>query len=224
MDGIVLFADDSNVHSLDLFDEIQKVKWMGSVSVGILAHSGGPNPTLLTEDEKLNPPIPVQGPACNSSGHLIGWHTFNSIPYSKKSATFVGESATVLPGKMEWSGFVLNARMIWKDAEEGRPEWVKDLDKIGENGEEIESPLALVNDASFVEHLGNCGKKVMLWWMRVEARADSKFPSGWAFLYPFVLSSFFFFLESQRICGLSMDECVFRCVAFEWFGCIAHAF
>lgn len=179
MDGIVLFADDSNVHSLDLFDEIQKVKWMGSVSVGILAHSGGPDPSLLTEDEKLNPPIPVQGPACNSSGHLIGWHAFNSIPYSKKSATFVGESTTVLPEKMEWSGFVLNARMIWKDAEEGRPEWVKDLDKIGENGEEIESPLALVNDASFVEPLGDCGKKVMLWWMRVEARADSKFPAGW---------------------------------------------
>ncbi|KAJ3698947.1 hypothetical protein LUZ61_002652 [Rhynchospora tenuis] len=179
MDGIVLFADDSNVHSLDLFDEIQKVQWMGSVSVGILAHSGGPDRTLLTEDEKLNPPIPVQGPACNSSGHLIGWHTFNSIPYSEKSATFVGESATVLPGKMEWSGFVFNARMIWKEAEEGRPEWVKDLDKIGENGEEIESPLALVNDASFVEPLGDCGKKVMLWWMRVEARADSKFPPGW---------------------------------------------
>lgn len=179
MDGVVLFADDSNVHSLDLFDEVQKVKWMGSVSIGILAHSGRPDPALLTEDEKQNTPIPVQGPACNSSGHLIGWHTFNSIPYSEKSATFVGESATVLPGKMEWSGFVLNARMIWKDAEEGRPEWVKDLDKIGENGEEIESPLTLVNDASFVEPLGDCGKKVMLWWMRVEARADSKFPAGW---------------------------------------------
>ncbi|KAJ3695560.1 hypothetical protein LUZ60_000937 [Juncus effusus] len=178
MDGIVLFADESNTHSLDLFDEIQKVEWMGSFSLGILAHSGGPDRSLLTDEEKLNPPLPIQGPACNSSGQLTGFHTFNSIPYSEKSATYVGESATVLPNKMEWAGFVINARMVWKENEE-RPEWARDLDSVGENGEEIESPLALVNDASFVEPLGECGRKVMAWWMRVEARADSKFPPGW---------------------------------------------
>jgi len=33
-----------------------------------------------------------------------------------------------------------------------------------------------LNDPSSVEPLGNCGKKVILWWLRVEARADSKFP------------------------------------------------
>lgn len=182
MDGIVVFADDSNVHSMELFDEVQKVRWMGAVSVGILAHSGSAEPAaqqqqLLAEEERQNLPLPIQGPACNSSGQLAGWHTFNSLPYADRSATLVGEGATVLPRNLEWAGFVLNSRLLWKEAE-GKPEWARDLDAVGENGEEIESPLALVKDASFVEPLGNCGKKVLLWWLRVEARSDSKFPPG----------------------------------------------
>ncbi|ONM21617.1 putative beta-14-xylosyltransferase IRX14 [Zea mays] len=104
-------------------------------------------------------PLPVHGPACNSSGHLIGWHTFNSLPFSGKTATVVGEAAPVLPRDLEWAGFVLNSRMLWKEAD-GKPDWVKDLDAVGENGEEIENPLTLLNDPSSVEPLGNYGKKV----------------------------------------------------------------
>nr|QSV51952.1 GT43 [Urochloa ruziziensis] len=178
MDGVVVFADDSNVHSMELFDEVQKVQWMGAVSVGILAHTGAAEQPRLSEEDKQNMPLPVQGPSCNSSGHLAGWHTFNSLPFSGKTATVVGEAAPVLPRGLEWAGFVLNSRMLWKEAE-GKPDWVKDLDAVGENGEEIENPLVLLNDPSSVEPLGNCGKKVLLWWLRVEARADSKFPQGW---------------------------------------------
>ncbi|KAG0472212.1 hypothetical protein HPP92_016758 [Vanilla planifolia] len=180
LDGIVVFADDSNMHSMELFDEVQKVKWMGALSVGILVHSGMPSSTEKqpSEEEKKNAPLPVQGPACNSSGHLIGWHTFNSLPYVNNSAKIVGEAATVLPMKLEWSGFVLNSRLLWENVE-GKPDWVLNLDDVGKEGEEIESPLALLKDPSFIEPLGNCGKKVLLWWLRAEARADSKFPPGW---------------------------------------------
>ncbi|KAM0942742.1 putative 1,4-beta-D-xylan synthase [Dioscorea sansibarensis] len=183
LDGIVVFADDSNMHSMEMFDEIQSVKWMGAISLGILAHSGNSEIGVKTEEidvggEKKNSPLPIQGPACNSSGHLVGWHTFNSLPYAGKSATLVGDGAMVLPRKLEWAGFVLNSRLVWKEMEE-KPDWVRDLDTVGDKGEEIESPLALVKDASFVEPLGSCGRKVLLWWLRVEARADSKFPPGW---------------------------------------------
>ncbi|WOK98258.1 putative glucuronosyltransferase [Canna indica] len=182
LDGIVVFADDSNVHNMELFNEIQKVEWMGAVSVGILAHSAAPDLSSgrqPREGEKENSPLPIQGPACNSSGHLIGWHTFNTLPYAKKAATYVGDGVTVLPMKLEWSGFVMNSRLLWKEAE-GKPSWVRDLDDVGISGEEIESPLDLLKDASSVEPLGNCGKKVFLWWLRAEARFDSKFPAGWA--------------------------------------------
>ncbi|KAG1363941.1 Glycosyltransferase [Cocos nucifera] len=183
LEGIVLFADDSNVHSMELFDEIQKVKWMGAVSVGIIAHSGNTGmvaPRQLSKEEEENFPVPVQGPACNSSGQLAGWHTFNSLPYVNKSATFIGDGAMVLPQKLEWAGFVLNSRLLWEEAE-GKPDWVRNLDEVGMNKEGIESPLDLLKDASFVEPLGNCGKKVLLWWLRVEARYDSKFPPGLVF-------------------------------------------
>ncbi|KAK9109284.1 hypothetical protein Sjap_017344 [Stephania japonica] len=179
LDGILMFADDSNMHSMELFDEVQSVKWFGALSIGILTHSGRsedmPNLNAKVENEE-NFPVPVQGPACNSSGQLVGWHTFNSLPFAEKTATYIGDGATVLPRKLEWAGFVLNSRLLWKEAE-GKPEWVRDLETLDEDGM-IESPLSLLKDASFVEPLGNCGRKVMLWWLRVEARADSKFPPG----------------------------------------------
>ena len=183
MDGIVMFADDSNMHSMELFDEIQNVKWFGAVSVGILVHSGGADEALLTaaamvdkeaEENLRNPVVPVQGPACNASNKLVGWHTFNSLPYEGKSAVYIDDRATVLPRKLEWAGFVLNSRLLWKEAED-KPEWVKDMDLVDEN---IENPLALLKDPSMVEPLGSCGRQVLLWWLRVEARADSKFPPG----------------------------------------------
>lgn len=120
-------------------------------------------------------PVPIQGPACNSTGQLVGWLTFNSLPYADKRATYVDDRATVLSKKLEWAGFVLNSRLVWKEAE-GKPEWVRDLDLLDENGDELDSPLSLLKDASFIEPLGKCGRKVLLWWLRAEARVDSKFP------------------------------------------------
>lgn len=183
LDGIVMFADDSNMHSLELFDEVQRVNWIGAVSVGILVHSGDPDEPLQAEKpESEENSLPIQGPACNSSENLVGWHTFNTMPYAERSAVFIGDMGTVLPRKMEWAGFVLNSRLLWSDDGVDKPEWIKDLDSLGDEG--VESPLSLLKDHSVVEPLGSCGRKVLLWWLRVEARADSKFPSGWVINSP----------------------------------------
>ncbi|KAL2906333.1 putative beta-1 4-xylosyltransferase IRX14H [Bienertia sinuspersici] len=176
LDGIVVFADDSNMHSMEFFDEIQKVNEVGALSVGILVHSSDPNEHLQTEKmEDEGSSLPIQGPACNSSDNLVGWHTFDTSPYAEKSAVFIGDLGTVLPRKIEWAGFVLNSRLLWKEGTE-KPEWMNDLDTLADDG--VESPLSLLKDPSVVEPLGSCGRKVLLWWLRVEARADSKFPSG----------------------------------------------
>eukprot|EP00252_Welwitschia_mirabilis_P009979 TRINITY_DN22984_c0_g1_i1.p1 TRINITY_DN22984_c0_g1~~TRINITY_DN22984_c0_g1_i1.p1 ORF type:complete len:524 (+),score=64.25 TRINITY_DN22984_c0_g1_i1:248-1819(+) len=187
LDGIVMFADDSNTHSLELFDEIQSVKWFASLSVGILAQPGnseisqmdeqGQRKTNLNDDKDGNIPLPVQGPACNSSGNLVGWHTFNSIPYAQQSARFIDDASMVLPRRLEWAGFVLNSKIIWKNSE--KPSWVRRWDEWIVDVNAVESPLSLLNDDSFVEPLGRCGRRILLWWLRVEARADSKFPPGW---------------------------------------------
>ncbi|KAI4314993.1 hypothetical protein L6164_027847 [Bauhinia variegata] len=181
LDGIVMFADDSNVHSMELFDEIQSVKRIGAVSVGILVHSTDTDEsssTLQREGEEEATTVPVQGPACNSSNQLVGWHTFNSLRYVGKSAVQIDDHAPVLPRKLEWSGFVMNSRLLWKDGDD-KPEWIKDIDALDGVDEEIESPLSLLKDTSMVEPLGSCGRQVMLWWLRVEARTDSKFPPRW---------------------------------------------
>ena len=170
-----MFADDSNMHSMELFDEIQNVKWFGAVSVGILANSVNTDETVDQKEEEENSRMPVQGPACNTSNMLAGWHTFNTLPFAGKIAVYIDDRATVLPRKLEWSGFVLNSRLLWKDGGD-KPEWIKDIDML--DGD-IESPLGLVKDPSVVEPLGSCGRRVLLWWLRVEARADSKFPPRW---------------------------------------------
>jgi len=191
LDGIVMFADDSNMHSMELFDEIQRVKWVGAVSVGILAHSSNPDEeesSVAQKDDIENSPMPVQGPACNASDQLVGWHTFNSLPYEGKSAKYIGDMATVLPRKLEWAGFVLNSRLLWKENQHDKPEWVKDLDTVGGDGEDIETPLSLLIDPSVVEPLGSCGRKILLWWLRVEARADSQFPARWIIDTPLEVS------------------------------------
>ncbi|XP_022775161.1 probable beta-1,4-xylosyltransferase IRX14 [Durio zibethinus] len=176
LDGIVMFADDSNMHSMELFDEIQNVKWFGAVSVGILVNAANTDETAdQKKDEEENARMPVQGPACNASNMLAGWHTFNTLPFAGKSAVYIDDRATVLPRKLEWSGFVLNSRLLWKDGGD-KPEWIRDIDML--DGD-IDSPLGLVKDPSVVEPLGSCGRQVLLWWLRVEARADSKFPPRW---------------------------------------------
>jgi len=169
LDGIVMFVDDSNMHSMELFDEIQNVKWVGAFSIGILVHSGG------AEEASA---IPVQGPACNATNNLVGWHTFKPLRYVGKSAVYIDDLAPVLPRKIEWAGFVLNSRLLWRDLDD-RPEWIKDLQVLDEIDEDIESPLSLLRDTSVVEPLGSCGRHVLLWWLRVEARTDSKFPARW---------------------------------------------
>ncbi|XP_022843727.1 probable beta-1,4-xylosyltransferase IRX14H [Olea europaea var. sylvestris] len=184
LDGIMVFADESNMHSMELFDEIQNVEWFGAVSVGILPHSGGSEGIELSaasredNDKNENSQMPVQGPVCNSSNQFVGWHTFNMLPLMERSARYVGDRAVVLPRKLEWAVFILNSRLVWKDIED-KPAWVKDLDVVGREREDIESPLSLLEDPSVVEPLGSCGCKIMLWWLRVEARADSKFPARW---------------------------------------------
>ncbi|KAK8693113.1 hypothetical protein V6N13_070707 [Hibiscus sabdariffa] len=176
LDGIVMFADDSNVHTMELFDEIQNLKWFGAVSVGILVKTANANVSADRKNgEDENHGFPVQGPSCNATGMLTGWYTFNSLPFAGKTDAYIGDRATVSPRKFEWSGFVFNSRLLWKDGG-GKPDWIKDIDTL--DGD-IDSPLCLVKDRSMVEPLGSCGRQVLVWWLRVEAHADSKFPPRW---------------------------------------------
>ncbi|CAH8335613.1 unnamed protein product [Eruca vesicaria subsp. sativa] len=174
LDGVVVFVDDSNMHSMEFFDEVQSVRWFGAVSVGILLARSGNELSM----------VPIQGPSCDSSGKVVGWHVFDTKPYGTNGKG--GVMKMMMGSKMEWAGFVLNSRLVWEEGGgDDRPSWVKDVDKLLDGDEGVDDGvLSLVKDASMVEPLGSCGRRVLLWWLRVEARADSKFPPGWIIKSP----------------------------------------
>lgn len=171
-----MFADDSNVYSMQFFDVVQKVQWVGALPLGILGHAGfedpapSKSPGVLRKSE-----LQVQAPACDTSGSIKGWHAFGSLPLDGELVMRERDLET----KLEWAGFVLNARAVW-EAKPDRPKWIKEWMEWAhpEEGQYFEM-RSMVSDESKVEALGACGREdaVLVWWARMEARSDSKFPS-----------------------------------------------
>ena len=186
LDGIVLFTDASNTYSLDFFEKAHKVKWIGAFSVGIL------NPTDLIHNDLGNTKqnsiakadyssdlkieftskylLPLQGPACNANGYVVGWY---DIKDSKQNTGF--------ENSLEWSGFAINSRILWKDHR--KPSWIKHWNDVFglENEISLKSPLAFLRNASYIEPLGNCGRDVLLWKFPSMDHIDDDFPARFVF-------------------------------------------
>ena len=157
MDGVVVFADENGILRTELFDEAQKVESVGAVPVGILGEDEGTKESFL------------QAPACDAAGKLVGYHV------SEETLLPAERSDMLLSSRLEWAGFVLNARVLWESGE--RPEWVRDLDAIVDGGgKHLHSPLALVTDAARVEPLAGCGQAALAWSLRSDALREVKFP------------------------------------------------
>lgn len=179
LEGVVVFADDSNVYSMQFFDAVQKVQWVGALPVGILGHAGFEEPALSRTEEFPKPfDLPVQAPICDTPGNIKGWHAFGSLSLDGELVKRDRNEEM----KLEWAGFVLNARAVWA-AEPDRPKWIREWVEWAhpEVGQHIEL-RSIVRDETKVEALGRCGSEeaVLVWWTRMEARSDSKFPSRWA--------------------------------------------
>jgi hypothetical protein len=181
LEGIIVFVDDCNTHSLEFFAEARRTKWLGAFSIGLLRHSGAgvagnddDNDDHENVDEKdyRAYTLPVQGPKCDSNCRFIGWYT----PRKAKEMSDLRAARGIL----EWAGFSFNAKLLWEG--EGVPEGLRSWDEIltdSSRSPSIESPLQFVSTGkamSVIEPLGNCGRDILLWWFRVEARPDSKFP------------------------------------------------
>lgn len=160
MDGVVVFADENGILRTELFDEAQKVKSVGAVPVGVLSEDEGTSESFL------------QAPACDAAGKLVGYHV------SEETVLPANRSDMLLSSRLEWAGFVVNARVLWEGAAE-RPEWVRDLDAIDDGTAAtayVASPLALVTDAGLVEPLVNCAQAALAWSLRSDTLHEVKFP------------------------------------------------
>lgn len=165
LDGIVLFVDDSSTHSLDFFNEARKTKWMGALSIGLLTDSSTVEKQFTTNFSSF----PVQGPVCNTDGHITGWYIPSMIATNQETYEWRA---------LKWAGFSLNAKLLWEDYD--KPAGFKNWNELFElKKSSIQSPLDFARNVTLVEPLGDCGRSVLLWSLRVEARADSKFPPRW---------------------------------------------
>lgn len=161
LDGVVVFADYSNTYSLDFFDEVQKVNWVGAFSIGVLPHSGSLKSLKVVPEEtqdgllvavakvtnRSSNLISLQSSACNSSGHVVGWHA------SMENGTSQGIGSI---RSLEWSVFAFNARLLWVYQE--LPTWIRSWNELfGGNHTLVRSPLDFVKNSSHIEPLGRCG-------------------------------------------------------------------
>ncbi|KAI7738863.1 hypothetical protein M8C21_020453 [Ambrosia artemisiifolia] len=152
LDGIVYFADDDNVYSLQLFDEIREISRFGTWPVAMLAQSK--NKATL------------EGPVCNGS-QVIGWHTNEK---SKRLRRF----------HVDMSGFAFNSTILWDPKRWKKPSsaLIRQLDTIKEGFQETTFIEQLVEDESQMEATPLGCSKIMNWHLHLEAH-QLGYPRGW---------------------------------------------
>ncbi|CAK8568847.1 unnamed protein product [Lathyrus sativus] len=154
LDGIVYFADDDNVYSVDLFQQMREIRRFGTWIVAKLSEgtSGG---------------IVFQGPICNGS-EVIGWHTNNDS--DRKSKRFHAEI----------SGFAFNSTILWERKKWHRPllERIRQLESAKENLWISMLIEQVVEDESQMEGLMNDCSRVMVWRIDLES-SHSFYPRKW---------------------------------------------
>ncbi|XP_022981009.1 probable beta-1,4-xylosyltransferase IRX9H [Cucurbita maxima] len=154
LDGIVYFADDDNIYSLELFDSLRDIGRFGTWPVAMLAQNK--NKAIL------------EGPVCNGS-QVIGWHTNEK---SKRLRRF----------HVDMSGFAFNSTILWDPKRWRRPtsKPIRQLDTVKEGFQETTFIEQVVEDESQMEGVPTGCSKVMNWHLHLEV-PNSFYPSGWVF-------------------------------------------
>ncbi|KAK9166134.1 hypothetical protein Scep_001325 [Stephania cephalantha] len=152
LDGIVYFADDDNIYSLELFESLRKTSRFGTWPVAMLAHNK--NKAIL------------EGPVCNGS-QVVGWHTNEK---SKRLRRF----------HVDMSGFAFNSTILWDAKRWHRPMSgpIRQLDTVKEGFQETTFIEQIVEDESQMEGLPHGCSVIMNWHLHLEAR-NFGHPKGW---------------------------------------------
>ncbi|XP_057822504.2 probable beta-1,4-xylosyltransferase IRX9H [Cryptomeria japonica] len=153
LDGIVYFADDNNVYTLELFEQLREIKRFGTWPVSWIAHN----------KKKAF----LEGPVCNST-KVIGWHTNER---KKRVCRF----------HLSMLGFAFNSTILWDPLKWGRPtvEHIRQLDTGKDGVQETQFVEQVVEDESQMEGLADGCSKIMVWNLHLEA-SGLAYPSGWS--------------------------------------------
>ncbi|CAI5468522.1 unnamed protein product [Closterium sp. Yama58-4] len=150
LDGIMYFADDDNIYSLELFEEMRAIKRFGTWPVAML-QQGKSRATL-------------EGPVCEG-GRVIGWHTNE-------------KSRRVRRFHVDMCGFAFNSTILWNPSLWRRPtdQPIRQLDSVKEGFQETTFIEQLVADESQMEALADDCSRVLVWHVHLEAPRISPFP------------------------------------------------
>ncbi|XP_022772999.1 LOW QUALITY PROTEIN: probable beta-1,4-xylosyltransferase IRX9H [Durio zibethinus] len=152
LDGIVFFADDDNVYTLELFERLRTISCFGAWPVAMLAQSK--NKAIL------------EGPVCNAS-QVIGWHTNEK---SKRLRRF----------HVDMSGFAFNSTILWDQRRWGCPfsNPIRQLDNVKEGFQETTFIEQVVEDESQMEGIPPGCSRIMNWHLHLDA-GNLVYPKGW---------------------------------------------
>ncbi|CAN7127406.1 unnamed protein product [Brassica rapa subsp. narinosa] len=153
LDGIVYFADDDNVYSLELFESLREIRRFGTWPVAMLAPSK--NKAIL------------EGPVCNGS-QVIGWHTNEK---SKRLRRF----------HVDMSGFAFNSTILWDPKRWKRPftHPTRQLDTVREGFQQETTFIEqVVADESDMEGVPSACSRILNWHLHLDA-LDVPYPQGW---------------------------------------------
>lgn len=152
LDGIVYFADDDNIYSLELFYSLRNISRFGTWPVAMLAQSK--NKAIL------------EGPVCNGS-QVFGWHTNEK---SKRLRRF----------HVDMSGFAFNSTILWDPKRWKRPTSIpiRQLDTVKEGFQETTFIQQIVEDESQMEGTPAGCATIMNWHLHLHTQR-LEYPKGW---------------------------------------------
>ncbi|KAJ4966176.1 hypothetical protein NE237_018025 [Protea cynaroides] len=152
LDGIVYFADDDNIYSLELFESMREIRRFGTWPVAMLAQ--GKNKAIL------------EGPVCNGS-LVVGWHTNEK---SKRLRRF----------HVDMSGFAFNSTILWDPKRWHLPisDPIRQQDTVKEGFQETTFIKQVVEDESQMEAIPLGCSRVVNWHLHLEVCSHA-YPKGW---------------------------------------------
>nr|XP_043614078.1 probable beta-1,4-xylosyltransferase IRX9H [Erigeron canadensis] len=152
LDGIVYFADDTNIYSTELFDHMKQIRRFGTWPVAKL--------------KKSTRVAAFVGPICNGT-QVVGWHTNNVM---RKFHRFHADLA----------GFGFNSTILWDPMRWHRPtrQPIRQLDTI-KNGLQVSTFIEqVVEDEIEMEGIPEYCSKILVWHLPMESSAVH--PQQWS--------------------------------------------
>ncbi|XVE71036.1 hypothetical protein DITRI_Ditri10aG0117800 [Diplodiscus trichospermus] len=155
LDGIVYFANEENIYSVDLFEQMRRIRRFGTWTVA-----------KQTWDKSRTV---VEGPVCNGT-QVIGWH-LNGL--SRRFRRFHAELL----------GFAFNSTILWDPKRWHRPtlEPIRQIDTVKDGFQASSFIEQLVEDESQMEGLLQDCSKIMVWELNVESY-NSFYPQKWSMM------------------------------------------